>query len=64
MGMNSTAQVDVADYWGQPVAVASGPAGCGVIDLTLYGQNEPDLQPPGSYLATVLKIAGLHWQLP
>jgi len=49
---------------GQPVAVASGPAACGVIYLTLHGQDEPDLQPAGSYLATVLKIAGLHWQLP
>jgi hypothetical protein len=49
---------------GQPVAVASGPAGCGVIDLTLHGQDEPALQPPGSYLVTVLKLAGLHWQLP
>jgi len=49
---------------GQPVAVASGPAQCGVIDLTLHGQNEPELQPSGSYLATVLKITGLHWPLP
>jgi hypothetical protein len=49
---------------GQPAAVASGPAGCGVIDLTLHGKEVPDLQPPGSYLATVLKIAGLHWPLP
>jgi hypothetical protein len=49
---------------GQPVAVANGPAECGVVQLTLRGEGEPDLQPPGSYLATVLKIAGLHWQLP
>jgi hypothetical protein len=49
---------------GQPVAVASGPAGCGVIDLTLHGKEVPDLQPPGSYLATIMKIAGLHWPLP
>jgi hypothetical protein len=49
---------------GQPVAVASGPGACGVVYLTLDGQDEPDLQPPGSYLATVLNIAGLHWQLP
>jgi hypothetical protein len=48
---------------GPPVAVANGPAQCGVIDLTLHGQDEPDLQPPGSYLATILKIAGLHWRL-
>lgn len=47
---------------GHPVAVASGPAGCGVVYLTLGGQVEPDLQPRDSYRATVLKIAGLHWQ--
>jgi hypothetical protein len=49
---------------GQPVAVASGPGGCGAVYLTLRGQDEPDLQPPGSYLVTVLKITGLHWRLP
>jgi hypothetical protein len=48
---------------GQPVAVADGPAQCGVVNLTLHGKDEPELQPPGSYLATVLKIAGLRWQL-
>jgi hypothetical protein len=49
---------------GQPVAVASGPTGCGVIYLTLRGEQVPDLRPPGSYLTTVLKIADLRWQLP
>jgi hypothetical protein len=48
---------------GQPVAVANGPAECGVVHLTLSGKGEPDLQPPDSYRATVLKLAGLHWQL-
>ena len=48
---------------GKPIAVATGPAECGAVHLTLGGQAEPDLQPPGSYRATVLKIAGLHWQL-
>jgi hypothetical protein len=48
---------------GQPVAVANGPAECGVVHLTLSGKGEPDLRPPGSYRATVRKIAGLHWQL-
>ena len=48
---------------GRSVAVASGPAECGVVHLTLSGKDEPDLQPPGSYRATVLKIAGLHWRL-
>jgi hypothetical protein len=49
---------------GGPVAaVADGPAECGVVHLTLDGHDEPDLQPPGSYLAAVLKIAGLRWKL-
>jgi hypothetical protein len=48
---------------GQPVAVANGPAECGVVHLTLNGKDEADLQPAESYRATVLKIAGLHWRL-
>ena len=48
---------------GPAVAVADGPAECGVVHLTLNGKDEPDLQPPGSYAATVLKIAGLRWKL-
>jgi hypothetical protein len=31
--------------------------------LRLNGKDEPDLQPPASFTATVLKIAGLHWTL-
>jgi hypothetical protein len=34
-----------------------------VVHLTLNGMGEPELQPPGSYAATVLKIAGLRWKL-
>jgi hypothetical protein len=48
---------------GPAVAVAAGPAECGVVHLGLNGKDEPDLQPPGSYRATVLKIAGLRWKL-
>jgi hypothetical protein len=48
---------------GPAVAVADGPAECGVVHLSLDGKDEPDLQPPGSYRAAVLKIAGLHWKL-
>ena len=48
---------------GRPVAVANGPAECGVVHLTLNGKDEPDLQPPDSCGATVLKTADLHWQL-
>jgi hypothetical protein len=48
---------------GPAVAVADGPAECGVVHLTLNGKDEPDLQPAGSYRATVLKITGLRWKL-
>lgn len=48
---------------GPAVAVADGPAECGAVHLRLGGKDQPDLQPPGSYRATVLKIAGLHWKL-
>jgi hypothetical protein len=48
---------------GPAVAVADGPAECGAVHLRLNGKDEPDLQPPGSYNATVLKIAGLRWKL-
>ena len=44
-------------------AVADGPAECGVVHLRLNGKDKPDLQPPGSYRAMVLKIAGLRWKL-
>lgn len=45
------------------IAVAIGPAECGVLHLRLTGKAEPDLQPPSSYRATILKITGLHWEL-
>jgi hypothetical protein len=48
---------------GPPVAVADGPGACGVLSLRLNGKDEPALQPPDSYSATILKIAGLHWKL-
>ncbi|HEX9043196.1 MAG TPA: hypothetical protein VF838_19630 [Trebonia sp.] len=48
---------------GPAVAVANGPAECGVVHLRLGGKDQPDLQPTGSYAVTVLKIAGLRWKL-
>jgi hypothetical protein len=48
---------------GRPVAVADGPAECGVVHFTLNGKDEPDLQAPDSYRTAVLQIAGLHWRL-
>jgi hypothetical protein len=47
-----------------PVAVAQGPGTCDAVTLRRSGKDEPALQPPGSYAAAVLKIAGLHWTLP
>jgi hypothetical protein len=47
-----------------PVAVADGPGTCDAVTLRLNGKDEPALQPPSSYAAAVLKIAGLHWTLP
>jgi hypothetical protein len=46
---------------GPVVAVATGPAECGVVHLRLDGGTSPDLQPPGSYRASVLTITGLRW---
>ena len=48
---------------GPAIAVADGPAECGAVHLRLSGKDEPDLQPPGSYRAAVLKVAGLRWKL-
>ena len=46
---------------GPPVAV-TGPGGCDwSMSLRLNGKDEPALQAPESFAATVLKIAGLHW---
>jgi hypothetical protein len=61
MGVGVT--LTFSTHGGPPVAVASGPGACGAVYLTLHGRSEPALQPPGSYLATVLKITGLHWRL-
>jgi hypothetical protein len=48
---------------GGPAVAVTGPGACGAVTLTLNGKDEPPLQPPASYRATVLKIAGLHWTL-
>ena len=49
-----------------PIAVASGPAECSQVRLTLGGKEEPPLLPAdaSAYNAAVLKLAGLHWKLP
>lgn len=50
---------------GPPVAVAAGPAGCGMVSFQLNGKNQPELMVLNqtSYDSAVLKIAGLHWTL-
>jgi uncharacterized Zn-binding protein involved in type VI secretion len=44
-------------------SAVAAPAACGALTLRLNGKDEPALQPPGTYNATILKIAGLHWTL-
>jgi len=48
---------------GGPVVAVVEAGGCGALALRLNGRDEPALQPPASYSATILKIAGLHWTL-
>jgi hypothetical protein len=48
---------------GGPAIAVAAPGACGALSLRLRGKDEPALQPPASYNATVLKIAGLHWTL-
>jgi hypothetical protein len=49
---------------GPPVAIAAGPGACSQVILHLKGHEAAALQPPASYNAAVLTIAGLHWTLP
>jgi hypothetical protein len=49
---------------GTPAAVATGPTGCGAVQLTLGGRDQPDLEPAdaSAYRSAVLRIAGLPQQ--
>jgi hypothetical protein len=47
---------------GGPQAAYAAPGACGSLSLQLDGKDEPALQAPDSFLATVLKIAGLNWK--
>lgn len=51
------------DAGGAAVAQAYGPGACGVLTLRVNGKDKPSLQPPQSFRATILKLAGLHWTL-
>lgn len=50
---------------GSPVAVATGPYGCGTVSLQLDGKDQPSLMVlnQDSYDSAVVKIAGLDWPL-
>jgi hypothetical protein len=52
---------DSASAAGRPAATATGPVGCGAVELTLNGKRQPDLEPTDTsgYETTVLKAAGL-----
>jgi hypothetical protein len=50
---------------GKPVAVATGPVGCGTVELTLNGKKQPDLEPVdgSAYQSAVLTTAGVRADL-
>jgi len=50
---------------GPPLAVAqAGTGGCGIVQFSLGGQPQPMLQITGTFILQVLKLAGLHWNVP
>jgi hypothetical protein len=48
---------------GAPLAVAQGPAACGTVQFSVGGKRQPALQITNSFIAQVLKLAGLHWKV-
>jgi len=48
---------------GRPLAVAQAPAACGTVEFTVNGERQPALQITDSFIAQVLKVAGLHWKV-
>lgn len=48
---------------GPPLAVAQAPAACGTVQFSAGGKPQPALQITGSFIAQVLKLAGLHWKI-
>jgi hypothetical protein len=49
---------------GPPLAVAQGPAACGTVQFSVGGKQQRALQITGSFISQVLKLVGLHWQVP
>jgi hypothetical protein len=48
---------------GPALAVAQGPAPCGIVLFTLGGRQQPALQVPDGFVSRVLATAGLRWRL-
>jgi hypothetical protein len=49
---------------GPPLAVMQGPAACGTIQFSAGGRRQPALQDTSSFIAHVLRLADLHWNVP
>jgi hypothetical protein len=49
---------------GHPLAVVQGPAECGTIQFSAGGRRQPALQDTTSFIPRVLRLAGLHWNVP
>jgi len=48
---------------GPPLAVAQAPAACGTVEFSAGGKPQPALQITDSFVAQVLKLAGLRWKV-
>ena len=48
---------------GPALAVAQGPAGCSVMELTVSGKPQPPLFADGTTVQQILTLAGLHWKV-
>ena len=48
---------------GPALAVAEGPASCGIVPFTVGGRQQPALQATDGFVSQVLTIVGLRWRL-
>jgi hypothetical protein len=48
---------------GPPLAVAQGPAACGIVEFNVGGKQQPVLEITDSFIPQVLKLADLHWRV-
>jgi hypothetical protein len=49
---------------GPALAVAQGPAACGTVQFSAAGKQDSALQLTDTFIPHVLKLAGLHWNVP